>query len=103
MAAKRKVVCRATPSLGVNAKIDVYLLAGVELADGLGVTLVAIKLGVDFIVDIGREGGDVIGAVLRRDIGFYGAGAGVGEVNDGRRQGIVLTINDSAGEHLGGV
>ena len=40
-------------SLSVNLQIEVHLIAIVELAYGLSVTLVPIDLSIQFIIDVG--------------------------------------------------
>jgi len=54
---------------GVDLEVDVDLGAVVELADGLGVALVIVELGVDFVVHV-RKAGEAVGAVLSHDYRF---------------------------------
>jgi len=37
----------------IDLQVDIHLLAVIELADGLGIALVPVELGVNIVVDIG--------------------------------------------------
>jgi hypothetical protein len=89
--------CEAPNLARVDLEVDVNLGSVVELADRPGVTLVVVVLRVDFVVD-GGESWKTVGAVLSHDVGFHGMGARVGEVHDGTDDGIILRIEDFAGE-----
>ena len=84
-------------SVLVDFEIDVNLGTIVELADRAGVAFVAFELGVHLIVHVG-ESRKAIGAVLPDDVGFYRMGPGVGEINDGTNDGIVMLIEHLAGQ-----
>jgi hypothetical protein len=79
---------------GVNLQVNVDLGAVVELADGLGIALMAFVLGVDLVVDGAGKGGEAIGAIGSDDVAFDGAGAAVGEVNDGVGERVILQVED---------
>jgi len=53
---------------------------------------VAVKLGVDLVVDGGRERREAVAAVLADDVGFYGTGSRIGDVDDGVGKGIILRV-----------
>src|ERR1700678_4796149 len=74
----RGVVSATGGSAGADAQVDVDLGAVVELADRFGIALVAVELGVDFVVHGAGECGEAIGAVLADDVGLNRARAGVG-------------------------
>src|SRR5579863_9860646 len=84
--------------LRINLEVEVNLGPVIELADGLGFAFPPFVLGVNLIVDRGGKRGKAVGAVDTDDIGFYRAGAGVGEVDDGIGQGIILRIKYFAEE-----
>ena len=63
-------------------QVDRHLCAIVELAHRLVVALSAVMLRVDFVVHIGLQGGEPVAAILADDIGFHGAGACIGEINN---------------------
>src|SRR5437879_7708964 len=83
---------------GVNSEVNVHCGAAVELAYGLAVALATIVLSVEFV--IGVEGGrwETVLTVLAYDVGFDRARAGVGQVHDGARQGVLLLVDDAAGQ-----
>ena len=85
-------------STGIDLQVEVDLGTVVELADGFGIALTALELSVDLVVDGGGEGGKAIGAVRADDVGFHGASASVGDVNDGVGKRIVLRVEHFAEE-----
>jgi hypothetical protein len=88
---------RIRESVFADLEIDVDLRAVVELADRLGIALVAVVLSVDLVVD-GREAGEAIRAFLADNVGLHGVGAGVGEIYDRADYGIIPQIKDFAVE-----
>jgi hypothetical protein len=60
----------------------------------------AVDLGVDLVVHVRRHGGEAVGSILADDVGFDGAGARVGEVNDRTGQRVVLLVQHFAGQEL---
>src|SRR5208282_3998053 len=85
--------------LGINPQVDVDLVAVVEMADGLGIALLAIELGVDLVVDVGRELGEMIGPVGPYNVTLDRLGARVGKVDHGIRNWIVLPVDHLASQH----
>src|SRR5215469_5731963 len=82
----------------VDLKVEIDLGAFVELADRLGVALVAVVLGVHLVIDYGGQGGKTILAVGSNNVGLDGASASIGHVNDSVFQGIVLRVQHLAVE-----
>jgi hypothetical protein len=89
-------------SASVNTEIEVDLGAIVELADGLGLALMTFVLGVDLVVNGVGECGEAVAAILADDVGFYGAGARIGQINDGVGNGIVMRVEDFAKQQAAG-
>src|SRR5215813_12008341 len=67
----------------VNLQVDIDLLAVIELAHGLGVALAAIKLSINFVVDVGGKRWESIGAIAAYDVGLHGTSARVREIYHG--------------------
>src|SRR5258708_9651152 len=86
---------------GVDFQADVKLRTIVKLTDGFGAALAVVVLRIHFVIDAGLKSREAIGAVWANDIGFYGAGVSVGQVNDRVRQRIVTGIQHLASEHAG--
>src|SRR5271157_5632482 len=87
---------------GIYSQIEVDLGAIVELADGLDVAFAAFVLGVDLVVDGGGKGGETVGAIRPHDIGLNRTSAGVGQINDGVRNGVIPLVEDFAEEQAPG-
>src|SRR6266403_235041 len=88
----------STRSAIVDLEIDIYLLPIVELADRLGVALVAVELGVNLVVDIRGERWEAVDAIVANDIGLNRARARIGQVDDRVRERCLLPVQDLAGE-----
>jgi len=82
----------SSDSTRIYFKVDVELLPIVELAHRLGVALVPIKLCVHLIVDIRGKRRKSILAILAHNVGFYGAGTRVRQIDHRVRQGSILTV-----------
>ena len=83
---------------GIDSEVEVDLGAIVELADGLGVALMAVVLGVDLVVDGGGESGKAVGAIPAHDVGFHSTGSRIGDVDNGVRKRVVLRVENLAVE-----
>src|SRR5258706_15808594 len=86
---------------GVGLQADVKLRTIVKLTDGFGAALAVVVLRIHFVIDAGLKSREAIGAVWANDMGFYGAGVSVGQVNDRVRQRIVTGIQHLASEQAG--
>lgn len=84
--------------MGVDFQIEINLGAIVELADCFGIALAPLVLGIDFVIDGGRQSREAVGAVRSNNISLDRASSGIGQVDDGIREGIVLTIKNLAEE-----
>src|SRR5213083_902085 len=85
-------------SVGVDFEVNIDLGAVVELADGLGIALLALVLGIDFVVHRRGERRKAVGAVYSDNIGLNGPSAGIGDVDDGVGKRVVLRIEHFAEE-----
>jgi len=84
----------------VDFENEIDLGAVVELAYGFCFALMAVELGIDFVVDGAGKRGKAVSAVLANDVGLNGSGAGVGHIDDGIRNGIVVTVEHLAEQQL---
>ena len=80
----------------VDFQVEVDLRTVVKLADRFSVALAALVLGINLVVDGGGQRGKAVCTVRADDVGFNGSIAGIGDVDDCIRQGIVLRVEDLA-------
>lgn len=83
----------------VDAENDIYLLAIVELTDGLGVAFLTLVLGVKLKIHIRRKLGETIIAVRANDVSFHRVGPRIRQINDRVDHGIIRAVQNSAGQH----
>src|ERR1700758_4046963 len=86
---------REAESAGIYFQVHVDLGAVVELADRLGIAAMALVLGINFVIDGGRESRETVGAIGADDIGFHRASAGIGEIDNGVGKRVIPRV-----EHL---
>jgi len=91
------------PLFRVNPEIHVQLMTIVKMTDGLGIALLAVELGIHFVVDVGREFGKMIGPIRTDNVALDCLGASVGEVHHGIRQWVVLLVDHLAGQSAAGI
>ena len=89
----------ATPVLAdVDFQIEIELGTIVKLADGFRIALFALVLGIDLVIHDCGKSREAVCSVGSDDVGLDGASAGIGEVDDGIREGVVLMIKNLAQE-----
>ena len=84
------------PLAGVDFQVEIDLGAVVELTDGFCIALSALVLGIDLVIDSGRESGEAVSPVGSNDVGLDGASAGISEIDDGVRERVILMIKNLA-------
>lgn len=77
--------------LSIDLQVNVNLRSFVELADGFGLALVPVVLRIDFVIYRG-EAGETVGAFLADDVRLHRVSAGIGQVDDGAGDRIILLI-----------
>src|SRR5215469_10381963 len=89
-------------SLQIDPEHDIDLLTIVELAHRLGIALVPLVLGVNLVIHVGGELGELIGAVRADDVAGDRVSTGIGKVDDRVDDRVVLFIENLTGEHAPG-
>ncbi len=95
-AGRPRLHSHTTDSLCINLQIDVYLGRVSNWLTVLVSLLRSLILGVDFVVDVGRERREPVHAILAHDESLHRAGAGIGEINDSTGKRRVLLVDDSS-------
>src|SRR6266852_5340224 len=85
-------------SLRIHFQIDGHLRAVIELAHSFRVTLAAVELCIDFVVDVGRERRKAVSAVRADNVSLYRTSAGIGQVDDCIRQRVAVTVHHLAAD-----
>ena len=84
------------PLAGVDFQVEIELGAIVKLADAFCIALFALVLSIDLVIDGGRESREAVSPVGSDDIGLDGASAGIGQIDDGIGEGVILMIKNLA-------
>src|SRR5712692_6617157 len=78
--------------------MDDHFLAAFKTGNGAGGRGGILKLGMDFVIHVGVESAEAIRPGVVGDVGFYGQGAHIFQVDDGAGKRRVLLVHDRAAD-----